>query len=160
MAQTARHFGDYKMGLKAAVEEEYMGEALFDTLAGYHDGKARQAFLLMAEIERAVIEATMPAIRRNDLRLRDAESLRAEGRAEAEAMRDLSWQDFLNHVVTDYPAFLEEFEQVARLAPPPDAAEAQLLFDHEVAFIDFAACCLRGDPDCNSVLDRFLARVK
>ncbi|MGA0795818.1 MAG: hypothetical protein ACO33A_06740 [Hyphomonas sp.] len=159
MAQTARNFADYAIGLKAAVEEEYVGEVFFETLAGYHDGAARQALLLMVEIERAVIAATMPAIRRNHLQLRDAESLRAEGRAEAAAILDMSWQDFLNTIVADYPAYLDEFQQVARLAPPSDAAEAQLLIDHEVALIDFAVASLRGDPDCNGILERFLAKV-
>ncbi|NDW45633.1 hypothetical protein [Ruegeria sp. PrR005] len=159
MAQTARHITDYATGLRAMFEEEYMGEGLFEALAGYHDGVARQAFLLMAKIERAMIAATESAIRRNGLQIRDPESLRAEGRAEAETMRIMSWPDFLDLIVTDYPAFLDEFEQVAQLAPPCDAVEAQLLIDHEVAFIDFAVACRRGDPDSLGVLESFLARI-
>ncbi|MDI3337958.1 hypothetical protein QKW60_16240 [Defluviimonas aestuarii] len=159
MAQSTRHFADYLTGLRTMFEEEYVGEGLFETLAGYHDGVARPAFLLMAKIERAMIAVTEPAIHRNGLQIRDPESLRAEGRDEAETMRTMSWPDFFEHVVTDYPAFLDEFEQVAQLAPPCDAADAKLLIDHEVAFIDFAVACRRGKPDSMEVLESFLARI-
>ena len=159
MAQTARLFADYVTALQLVVEEEFIGEALFETLAGHHDGVARQAFFLMAKIERAMIAATEPAIRRNGLQLRDPESLRAEGRAEAETMRDMSWQQFLDHAIADYPAFLEEFDQIARIAPPSDTAEAQILLDHEVAFIEFARAARKGDPESNRILENFLAGI-
>jgi len=159
MAQVARKFTYYAEALTCALEEEFMGEGHFQALADHHDGSARQAFLLMAAIERAVIVALEPAICRNGLQLRDPEALRAEGRAEAEQLRGMTWSDFLDHVTEDYPAFLHEFEQVARLAPPEDVADAQLLIDHEIALIDFAAACQRGDADSLDILAAFLARV-
>ena len=54
---------------------------------------------------------------------------------------------------------IKESERVAHLAPPEDAAEAQLLIDHEVGFIDFAAACRAGDPRCTDVLTALLDRV-
>ena len=159
MPQQPRVFTAYAPALQLFLEEEFLGDALFDTLAGFHAGKARQALHLMAEIERGVIAAMQPAIARHRLTLANPEDLRAEGRTEASAMRALSWADFLNHVDQDYPAFLDEFEQLFRLAPEADKADAQLLLDHEVALMDFAAAERNGDPSSIAILSTFLGRL-
>jgi hypothetical protein len=159
MSQQPRVFTAYAPALQLFLEEEYLGDAFFDTLAGFHDGKARQALMLMAEIERSVIAAMQPAIARHGLKLADAEGLREEGRREAESMRDMSWADFLSGVDQDYPAFLDEFQQLFRLAPEADMADAQLLLDHEIALMDFAAAERNAAPDSMDFLFAFLRSV-
>ena len=159
MSQQPRLFTDFAPALQLCLEEEFIGDALFDTLAGFHDGKARQALQLMAQIERAVIAVMQPAIARHGLTLANPEDLRAEGRTEAVAMRAMSWAEFLTHIDKDYPAFLDEFQQLFRLAPQSDKADAQLLLDHEVALMDFAAAERNGDPGSFGILTAFLRRL-
>lgn len=159
MSQQPRLFPAYAPALQLVLEEEFLGDAFFDTLAGFHDGRARRALLLMSAIERGVIAAMQPAIARHGLTLADPEGLRQEGRREAEAMREMSWADFLTHVDEDYPAFLDEFQQLFRLAREADKADAQLLLDHEIALMDFAAAERNGDPNSIDLLAAFLGRV-
>jgi hypothetical protein len=159
MPSQPRRFTDYAPALQLVLEEEVLGDAYFDTLAGFHSGRARTALLLMAEIERGVIAAMQPAITRHGLTLASPQALRDEGRREAEAMQAQSWTDFLDHVDEDYPAFLDEFEQLFRLAPETDKADAQLLLDHEVALMDFAAAERKGDPYSLEILAAFLRRI-
>ena len=94
MSQQPRVFSEFAPALKLVIEEEFVGDALFDTLALFHDGRTRAAFHLMAAIERGVIAAMQPAIVRHGLTLADPESLRADGRREAEVMRSTSWLSF------------------------------------------------------------------
>lgn len=159
MSQQPRIFTDFAPALQLFIEEEILGDALFDTLAGFHEGKARQALHLMARIERGVIAAMQPAIARHGLTLADPEDLYEEGRREAEAMRSMSWADFLSHVDEDYPAFLDEFQQLFRLAPEADKADTQLLLDHEVALMDFAAAERNSDTNSIEILTTFLLRL-
>ena len=159
MPQQPRIFPDFASALQLSLEEEFLGDALFDALACFHEGKARQALRLMAEIERGVISAMQPAIVRHGLKLADPEGLYEEGRREADAMRSMSWANFLIHVDEDYPAFLTEFEQLFRLAPEADKADAQLLLDHEVALMNFAAAERNGDPNSIEILTAFIRRI-
>lgn len=159
MSQQPRIFTDFAPALQLCLEEEFIGEALFDTLAGFHDGRARQALQLMAQIERAVIAAMQPAIARHSLTLANPEDFRAEGRTEAKVMRTMSWPDFLHRVDVDYPAFLDEFEQLFRLAPQADKADVQLLLDHEIALMDFAAAERKGESDSLDILTAFLQHL-
>jgi len=159
MPQQPRCFTDFVPTLQLFIEEEFQGEALFGRLADYHQGKARHAFQLMAEIERGVIAAMQPAIARHDLQLADPKALYEEGRREAEVMGSMTWAEFLNHVHEDYPAFNDELDQLLRLAPAADRADAQLLVDHELAFTDFAAAERSGDPNSIDILTAFLRRV-
>ena len=159
LSQQPRIITDFAPTLQLFLEEEFIGDALFDALANFHEGRARQAFQLMAEIERGVIATMGPAIARHGLKLADPEGLREDGRCEAEAMRDMSWSDFLSHVDEDYPAFVDELEQLFRLAPKADKADIQLFLDHEVALIDFAAAEQNGDPKSVDILTAFLQRV-
>ena len=160
MTPSARIFPDYYSALRIAVEEEFMGDALFAALADVHHGDAREALLLMSAIERAVIAATAETVRRNGLQLDDPETLRSQGRDEAEKLRDMSWSDFIDRVLNDYPAYLPEFQQVVDLAPIADKAAAQLLYDHEVALIEFAKAYRAGDPESLGILRTFLAEAK
>ena len=159
MAPSARIFTDYRVALKTVIEEEYVGEGYFATLADIHTNEASDALHIMAEIERAVITALQSVIHRNHLQLQDRDSLRDEGRREAEGIRLTSWPDILKHIVDDYPVFLEEFEQIAGLGPKTDAAELQLLVDHEIAVIDFATAALQGEPNSIEILEQFLNRI-
>jgi hypothetical protein len=159
MTQEPRTFSAYAPTLKLFLEEEVLGDALFGTLASFHQGRAHEALQLMAAIERAMVVALQPALDRHGLTLADLEGLREEGRSEAEAMRNMTWADFLDHIEADYPAFLDEFGQLLRLAPEADKADAQLLFDHEVALMDFAAAERQEAAGSLEILSSFLQRL-
>ena len=159
MPQAARTYTDYRSSLLLCLEEECAGEAFFAALAERHEGRERQALLLMAQIERAMTEALRPLVERHRLTPAPVAALHAEGAREARALQAIAWRDFLEHMARDYPAYLGEFEAIARLGPAEDQEVFQLLLDHEVAFIDFAERDLAGDPDSHRALESFLGRA-
>lgn len=156
MPQAARTYSDYPSSLLLCLEEECAGEAFFAALAERHDGRERHALLLMAQIERAMTEALRPLVERHRLTPSPVAVLHAAGAREAKAQQGFAWRGFLKDMASDYPAYLGEFEAIARLGPAEDQAVFQLLLDHEIAFIDFAERDLAGDPDSHRALETFL----
>lgn len=159
MTQSPRSFDSYTQALLLSIEEEHMGETYFATLAKFHTGSAKQAFLIMSQIEAAVILAMQPLLDRLGLAVADQKTVRALGVAEAERLRGQSWQEFLIHMNRDYPAFLEEFDQILALSPASDLKYIQVLSSHERAFIDFGRAEQRGDTNSHRHLNDFLAEV-
>jgi hypothetical protein len=152
---------DYRAGLTSAIEGEIAGEAYFERLAEFHSGTAARSLRLMADIERAVIRALQPATRHPALTLGDPEALRRTGRDEADAMGAMTWPQVLDRIVEEYPLYVAEFEALAALAPSQEAAaDAHLLVDHEIAFIDFARAARAGQPESEAILSDFLARCQ
>lgn len=86
----------------------------------------------------------------------DPVALRAQGAAEAEEWIGQGWQRSLEVMRDEFPVYLAEFDQILGMAPPAYAPLIQLLYDHEVAFIDFARAALAGQSDAIAVLDRYL----
>lgn len=158
MAQVPRTFTDYHAALVMAVQEEIAGEAYFARLAELHPGRGRQALTLLARVEAATAAATRPLVERHGLALDPPSTLRAAGRAEADRDGATPWPDFVAAMAENYPAFTAEFEQIAALAPPEDAALCAILVDHEVAAVDFARLEAVGNADSFAPLEAFLAR--
>ena len=158
MAPTPRIFADYRAALTVTVEEEISGVSYFAALAGFHEGAARRALMTMSQIEAAMVAAVLPLAGRRGLTLPGVEALQAMGRVDAQTQAGQTWPQFLQHVHTDYPAYMDEFRQLSALAPDEDQAFVQLLTDHEQAFIDFAELERAGLPGAQAVLDRLLAR--
>ena len=61
--------------------------------------------------------------------------------------QDLGWREFVTHMVERYPAFVDEFEALERMAPADDRPALEALTRHEVAAIDFANRELAGEAD-------------
>ena len=72
MTQSSRSFDSYTQALLLSIEEEHMGETYFATLATFHTGSAKQALLIMSQIEAAVILAMQPLLDRLGLVLATA----------------------------------------------------------------------------------------
>lgn len=158
MTRRARNFLEYKTTLRLFYEEEVAGVAYFARLADFFDGRARQALLLLAKMEVVVAATVAPLLVRHELVAADADGLRASGRKAADARRGVAWQAFVAEITTDYPAFLDEFAQIERLAPAADRNLIDIFMPHEVATIEFANREANGDPDSLAPLEAFLDR--
>jgi hypothetical protein len=158
MTRRARTFPEYKAALLLFYEEEIAGEAYFARLAEFFDGRPRRALLLLAKMEAVTAAAIAPLLARHGIVAADTGTLRASGRKAADAQRGIAWQEFVAEIVTDYPAFLDEFAQIERLAPAADKGPIDILTPHEVAAIAFAKLEATGDPDSLAPLEAFLDR--
>lgn len=157
MAQRPRQFAGYDCGLLLSYEEEISGIGYFAALAGFHQGRPRRALLLMSAIERATAAAIRPLLQRRGLRPAAADQLEASGRHQADHQRGLPWPQLVAEMADNYPAFVEEFRQIERLAPAEDRTAMGILIDHEVAAVAFAQREAAGDPRSLAPLEQFLA---
>lgn len=156
MAQKHREFSDYRTALILSYDEEISGEAYFERLATFFAGRSSQALLLLARIERVTAAAIRPLLDRHGFVATDHSRLRADGLAEANRKSGVSWQELVEGMAVDFPAFVEEFEQVERLAPASDRELIRVLTDHEVAGIEFARREVTADPRSLDPLKDFL----
>ena len=53
-------------------------------------------------------------------------------------LAQMSWTDFIQTALTDWPHYIVEFEATARLAPQGDEPSLRVLVDHERALVEFA----------------------
>lgn len=138
-------------------EEEIMGEAYFEEMARHfdEDGAARKLRLLAA-VERHAAEAVRPLIDRHRLSPREERELAAIGRSHVEAHRDLDWRAFVGHMAERYPAYIDDFEALERMAPEADCPALVFLTRHEHAAIEFANLEVAGSADSTAPLLAYL----
>ena len=159
MTVTTRRFPSYRAALTIAYEEEISGQAYFANLAAFHLGRAREALLLMAEMERITVSILAPLVALHDLRIADKDALAAEGTAEAQAIRHVKWAEIVQQMRDEYPVYVEEFADLHHQAPENEKILLQFLVDHEVAIIDFARLELDGDDKSIAPLNRYIANA-
>ncbi len=160
MTLAPRTFASSADGLRAFYEEEILGETFFATLARFHTGEASRALGLMSSIEGAMLQVLAPMAERLAVDPARAATIRAEGRSEAETLRSVDWHDLLRRMCEEYPVFVAEFDAVVKAADDTERADAQLLLDHEVALLDYAAAALAGNKDSLLILEGFLAKLR
>ena len=157
MAQAGTDNADYRERLLLYYEEEVMGEAYFNGLARYFSGAAERGKLArLAEVERRAAEVIRPLLEKHGLVPRDVSVLKPLGEADVEQHRRYSWADLMAYMAARYPAYLEEFKELERLAPEDDLPALKLLTHHEVATIDFANKEIAGDPDSLASIREYL----
>jgi dimethylamine/trimethylamine dehydrogenase len=157
MVGNVRVFSDYQAALVVSYEEEISGEAFFARLAEFYSGRQCRALLLLAEIERYTASAIRPLMDRHRLVAAEPAELRAIGREEAETHIGDTWQTLVAGMASKFPDFVEEFEQIERLAPAGDKARIGILKEHELAAIEFARKEAKGAPNSLVPLEAFLA---
>lgn len=158
MSFSARIFPDYQSALVICYEEEVSGEGYFAGLAEQFSGRPREALLMMVRMERVTAAALRPLIDAHGLHPEDEASLLARGRAEAVRQQGTTWKSLTRGMAEEYHVYMDEFDQLLRLAPEADQAAASIASDHEQALIDFARREVAGDPQSLEPLQRFLAR--
>ena len=157
MAQAGTDNTDYRERLLLYYEEEVMGAAYFTGLARHFGGAAeREKLARLAEVELRAAEAVRPLLAKHGLVPRDVSVLKPLGEAHVERHRRYSWADLMTYMAARYPAYLEEFKELERLAPEDDLPALKLLTHHEVATIDFANKEIAGDPDSLASIREYL----
>lgn len=158
MTIIARTFPDYASALLATYEEEISGEGYFAGLAGQLSGRPREALLLIARMERATAKVLRPLIERHGLATADPAALMARGAAAAEGQRGITWESLVRRMADEYPAYMDELEQLARLAPDEDQAAIAIAAEHELALIELGRREVAGDPRSLEPIERFVAK--
>ncbi len=109
-------------------EEEVMGEAYFYGLADHIGGAVeREKLALLAEVERRAADVVRPLLEKHGLVPRDESVLKALGEADVERHRHYGWMELMVYMAGRYPAYLDDFEALERLAPEDDMPALKLL---------------------------------
>ena len=138
-------------------EDEVMGEAYFYGLANHIGGAVeRKKLALLAQVERRAADVVLPLLKKHGLMPRDKSVLKALGETHVIRHRHFSWMEMMEYMVGRYPAYLDEFEALERLAPEDDIPALKLLTYHEVVAIDFANKEIALDPDSMVSLQEYL----
>lgn len=147
----------YRKTLLLYYEEEIMGEAYFNGLAGHFGGVGeREKLALLAEVERRAADVMRPLLVKHGLVPRDEVLLKRLGEADAEPHGRYSWAELMAYTAASYPAYLDAFEALERLAPEADLPALKHLTRHEVVTIDFANKEVAGDPDSVAPIREYL----
>ena len=135
-------------------EEEVSGEAYFRGLEQHFDETEKLS--LLADVEAHAARSVEPLIARYQLTPRPAETLCRKGREHVARHAALDWGEFVKYMADQYPAYLDEFAALERMAPEADRDQLKTLTAHEVATIEFAKLELAGDADSCAPLTRYL----
>jgi len=148
---------EYLRLLLLYYEEEIMGEAYFESLAEIdRNADERRKLVLLSKVERCASETILPLLCDYGLRPRDEAELRSLGKADAERHLHLSWAELVDHIVTTYPRFVDDFQALERMAPDADLPALKRLTHHETVTIDFANKERTGDRDSDEPLRAYL----
>lgn len=157
MAQPQTASTAYLKTLLKYYEEEVSAVAYFNGLADHIDGGAvRGKLRLLAEVERRAADSVLPLLEKYGLTPRDAAVLESLGETHIERHRDYSWAEFVRYMIARYPAYVDDFEGLERLAPEVDLPALKVLTHHEVVTIEFAHKEIAGDPDSTAPLREYL----
>ncbi len=145
MNSQAQPTSEYLETLLQYYEEEISGEAYFYGLAEHFSEPEKT--ILLARAERVAAQAVEPLLEKYGLVPRDEQVLQEEGRGHVARHQNYSWHEFMVYIVERYPAYLDDFKALERMAPDEDLPGLEILTEHEVVVIEFAERELSGDAN-------------
>ena len=148
---------EYLDTLLQYYEEEVMGIAYFKSMIDFLDQSEKLE--LLAEVEVHAAKVLQPLIEKYALQPRDNAVLNAEGSEEARLHRDFNWNQFIDHIMTEYPGYIDDFEKLYAIAPMEDRPFIDTLTQHEIAAIEFAKRELTQRADSATPLTEYISKV-
>lgn len=128
----------YHDGILAAYQGELIGERLYRELANRSKvGDQKAKLHAIADVERQTSRRLKPIAERLGIEVRQAQWMRIVERRLGE-LELLTWPDFIERALRDWPPYIERFEALRQLAPAGDADSIQWLVQHEAALVAFA----------------------
>lgn len=146
----------YLETLQLYYEEEIAGEAYFLALADRVDTPEAAAHLkLLAAVERHCAAIVAPLLAKHGLTPRPTPLLVDEGRAGADKGPQ-TYPEMVAHMRKTFPAYVDDFEWLERLAPAEDLPVLRRMTEHEVVAIEFLEREAQGAANSAEPLTRYL----
>jgi hypothetical protein len=131
-------FREYTDGLRQAYEGELVGERLYRLLATRCTEKAhRSSLTAIADVERCTHTVLAPIALRLQIHPSEADLWSRVERRVLQLER-LSWSEFLEKALVEWPPYIAEFEALERMAPPGDGPSLAFVVEHERVLVEFA----------------------
>jgi hypothetical protein len=150
----------YLDGIRQAYEGELVGESLYRRLSEGCASRDQQAKLgAIADVERLTHGRLKPIAKRLGINPIEAEWRSIVDRR-AKELAVLTWREFIDKALLDWPPYIPRFAALKPLAPAGDEGTVQLLIDHEVALVEFTRLenASIGSADSMAPLEAFLGR--
>ena len=149
----------YLDALLQAYEAEVAGEAYFKTLTDvFSEPDHYEKLMLLAAVEQRTWKTLRPLIKRHRLEPLDNEALATRGQDWVKERAFRRWNDLLANMMTRYPGFIDKFKALAATGPVEDKGALEILVEHEVALLDFAAHEAAGDANSLALVRAFMAK--
>ncbi len=159
MSEATTASEEYLKTLLDYYEAEVMGEAYFLALADLAgDPIEKDKLALLAAVESHAAAAVVPLLQKHGLTPRSEAELKATGKTHVERHEDYDWMALVDYMLFRYPGYVDDFNNLERMAPKADLPELEFLTLHEVVAIDFANMEKAGDPDSQAPLHRYLSQ--
>ena len=137
-------------------EEEVVGEAWFDALAGMQDkAENREKLRLLAEVENYAADSVLPLVRKYGLNPRSEATMFQQGRDQA-SKGDADWAEILAEMDRTFLGYIDDFKRLEAMAPPEDLPRLKVLTAHEVAAVGFIRREYADAPDRLEPLQDYL----
>ncbi len=140
-----------------AVEDVIVGEAYFGALAAAADSDAARAKLsLLVHVEWHTSQTLAVTVAQLGGQRRGRDDLLAIGRSEALDLDGYDWTKLIDLFCRDFPKYVDDYNQLAGIAPAEHAGAARLLADHEFAIVEFAEAERAGTAGSERFLTAYL----
>jgi hypothetical protein len=131
-------FREYTDGLRQAYEGELVGERSYRLLAMHCTGKVcRASFGAIADVERCTHTVLAPIALRLQIHPVEADLWSRVERRVLQLKR-LSWSEFIEMALVEWPPYIAVFEALALMAPPGDGPSLAFVVKHERVLVEFA----------------------
>jgi hypothetical protein len=128
----------YRDGISWAYQGELIGESVYRELANRSiSGDQKAKLRAIADVEEYTSWRLKPIAERLGIEVSDAQRLGVIERRVSK-LQSLTWPDFIEKALRDWPPYIARFEALKQLAPAGDVDIIQWLVDHEVALVAFA----------------------
>lgn len=136
-----------------------MGEVYFYGLAEYFNRTEEcDKLALLAQVECFAAKAVRPLIKRHGLTPRPDKELKSGAEEWIENRDYKTWQDFVTDMSIRYPAYVDQFRALEKIAPEDDLPALKILTDREVILVEFANREIKQRPDSLEPVHDYLAQ--
>jgi hypothetical protein len=145
-------FSEYTDGLRQAYEGELVGDRLYRLLAMRSAENVRRSRLAaIADVERCTHTVLAPIALRLQIHPVEAD-LRSRVERRVLQLERLSWPEFIEKALVEWPPYIAGFEALELMAPPGDGASLAFVVKHERVLVEFARL-EHDDPGSAQALD-------
>jgi len=146
----------YADAIRRAYEGEIVGERLYRALAmECSDADQRSKLSAISAIEAATHERLKHIAERLQIDLSQT-AIQSTVERRLAQLRLLSWGEFIQQAVLEWPPYLARFEMLRQSAASGDEESLQFLADHERALVQFVNLEHSGSENSLSALSTFL----
>jgi hypothetical protein len=130
-----RIFNNYEEAIRQHYIEEYIGKIYFNYL--YQIFSDKYILYLLIQVEKLMCELLYPIIIKKNITNINYYELYLLAIEESKLHSGLTWHEYSNYITNNFSVYVEEFEDLYKLAPIEDKPIIKILIEHEQIIINY-----------------------